>query len=765
MDTRTDGRAGYALLTVLALLTSARTAAGQQGVVAGRIVSAASGAAIQGAEILITGLGEQRTTSAGDGRFRVAGVAPGTGIVRVLALGFVPAEASVTVKAGDTTTVELKLTPGVITLPEVVITAPPGPEVSGADLAASTAVLTSQQLDRTPSSAPDDYLRGVPSVQLPLMDAASNFPAQPGFSVRGLGVGDNATRALLLINQRPSNGAFFGNVWWYRVPLQDVDRIELIRGGSSDLFGSYAMAGTIHMRTRPTPAAPTVWVETKGGMLGTFQGDVYGGGRVGPAVRASAGANYTRTDGYILLPDSTRGPIDRSAGAEAVTARGALDFDLSSSATLEVHGDYLKDMRTGSTELSPKDVEVYSAGMSYSHVLAGGAHLAVAADYLHEDFTTDNTSNVVFGDRSAEYLSNRHVTPANDFHASVVYSHPFSARTSVTLGGDARLIDGQDSSDIYTASGFAFRRVGGGKQRSFGLFAQAQWQPTPAVVVSAAARGDFFTNADGFINDTLSQSYPDQSFNEFNPRVGVRWTLSRSARSEVAVRAAGYRAFRAPNLSNLYRSFGTTTFVGLANPELTAETLTGADGGLDVRAGPLGLQVNGFWTEVDHFIGDVVVAFDPFTVHRENVGTLRSQGVELLANALFARAFVAELGFVYTDAKVVESSDPELEGKRGEGAPKTVWTASLGLAPTRGFGFQVRARRLSDQYQDISNELYLPSHFVMDVSASYLSPAGWELYVEGKNILDEEYIAEAESGSLGAPRQILAGARVRLAGR
>jgi iron complex outermembrane receptor protein len=761
-------RFGFGLLRHLALLL-VLTAAGispawsAQGVITGQVLSEESAEGIPNADIVVTGRGEHRTTSGAEGRFRIAGVAPGRAEIRVLAIGYLARSVSVTVAPDDSVGVEIRLTPGVIMVPDVVVTAAPGLDVTGSDLAASTAVLSSAQLDQIPATAADDYLRGVPSVQVPLVDAATNFPAMPSFSIRGLGVGDNATRGLLLLNQRPSNGAFFGNVWWYRVPVQDLDRIEVIRGGSSGLFGSYAMAGTVHFRTRPVPSERTLRLEAKGGALGVFEADVFGGGPVSDAIRLGAGVNYSRTDGYISLPEDVRGSIDRKAGVEAFSGRVGAEFDVTSSTTLELHGDILNDERTGTTHLSPKDVEVASGGASVTRHFASGARVAVAADYLHEHFSTANTSLVTFGDRSEEYVSNYHVTPADDFLGSVVYTTPASTSALVTLGADARLVDGKDDADIYTSSGFAFKRIGQGKQRAFGLFGQVQWSPTDRVNLSAATRGDFFRNYEGSVEeDGVTQNFPDRSFTEVSPRLGLRYVAYTAPNRQVALRVAGYRAFRSPNLSNLYRTFGTTTFVGLANPALDPEILVGADGGADTRFGPVAFQVNGFWNEVEDFIGDVIVGFSPFTVERQNVGTLRTSGAELITNASLGGAWFAEFSFVYTDAKIVSSSDPELEGNRGEGAPEEVWTAAVGLAPPYGFGAQLRARRLGGQYQDVSNGLFIRHHFVMDAAARYANPAGWEVFAEGKNILDEEYVVEAEAGGLAAPVQVLGGVRIRL---
>jgi outer membrane receptor protein involved in Fe transport len=68
-------------------------------------------------------------------------------------------------------------------------------------------------------------------------------------------------------------------------------------------------------------------------------------------------------------------------------------------------------------------------------------------------------------------------------------------------------------------------------------------------------------------------NFADKTFDELTFRLALRYQLV----DTVAVRGAAYRGFRAPTLAELYRSFGTTTFVGLSNPQLDAETLIGGE--------------------------------------------------------------------------------------------------------------------------------------------------------------------------------------------
>ncbi len=125
----------------------------------------------------------------------------------------------------------------------VTVTATRGGERSATDAPVSVTVITQEQIERSPGTTIDELLRLVPSVQLPLQNSNSYFPVIPSVAIRGLGLGDGTTRTLVLMDGLPMNGAFFANVFWNRVPKQSVEKLEIVRGASSSLFGSYAMGG------------------------------------------------------------------------------------------------------------------------------------------------------------------------------------------------------------------------------------------------------------------------------------------------------------------------------------------------------------------------------------------------------------------------------------------------------------------------------------------------------------------------------------------
>src|SRR6185503_3498308 len=84
-------------------------------------------------------------------------------------------------------------------------------------------------------------------------------PTTQGAGMRGLSA-SGASRALVLSDGVPLNDPFGGWIYWSRVPVTAVDRVEVLRGGASDLYGADALAGVIQVLTR-VPAGPGARVD------------------------------------------------------------------------------------------------------------------------------------------------------------------------------------------------------------------------------------------------------------------------------------------------------------------------------------------------------------------------------------------------------------------------------------------------------------------------------------------------------------------------
>src|ERR671929_131193 len=102
----------------------------------------------------------------------------------------------------------------------------------------------------TSAATLDDALRQVPGFTL-FRRTGSRVanPTSQGVSLRGVGA-SGASRALVLADGIPLNDPFGGWVYWGRVPRASVERIEVLRGGASSLYGSSALGGVVNLITR-----------------------------------------------------------------------------------------------------------------------------------------------------------------------------------------------------------------------------------------------------------------------------------------------------------------------------------------------------------------------------------------------------------------------------------------------------------------------------------------------------------------------------------
>ncbi|PYR06231.1 MAG: hypothetical protein DMG00_19530, partial [Acidobacteria bacterium] len=130
---------------------------------------------------------------------------------------------------------------------ETVTVTPARSEQRAGDIPASVSVLTSDDIKSSPALVADDVLRQIPTFSLfRRTSSLSSHPTSQGVSLRGIGP-SGVSRTLVLVDGAPFNDPFGGWVYWTRVPLESTDRIEVVDGSSSSLYGNYAMGGVINI--------------------------------------------------------------------------------------------------------------------------------------------------------------------------------------------------------------------------------------------------------------------------------------------------------------------------------------------------------------------------------------------------------------------------------------------------------------------------------------------------------------------------------------
>ncbi|MEI6709074.1 MAG: Plug domain-containing protein, partial [Methylococcales bacterium] len=140
----------------------------------------------------------------------------------------------------------------VVVLEEMTVTTATKTERNIKEVSSAVTVIDSERIEKSPATTVDQLLRGVPGVYAARMDASSpNRIAQT--YTRGL---PSNGRSLVLIDDVPMNVAYDSQVDWSQLSTIDVQRIEVVRGAGSGLYGNHAMGGVINVISKAiTPGA------------------------------------------------------------------------------------------------------------------------------------------------------------------------------------------------------------------------------------------------------------------------------------------------------------------------------------------------------------------------------------------------------------------------------------------------------------------------------------------------------------------------------
>ncbi len=626
------------------------------------------------------------------------------------------------------------------------------------DVPVSATIVLGTEIAASPVHTTDELLRTVPGLVLPATASNVLYPTSNTISMRGLG----GNRALVLLDGIPLNDPFSGYIPWPRVPPQTLERIEVVRGGAASLYGNYAMGGVVNMFSWPADRERL----TAGASYGSFatrQIDASYSHVVSDSTGIGIDANTFDTDGYFRTPKAERGAIDTPFWSRSRILGLRFDHESESGTSSFARATYSRSVLSNGTRLSGDDRNAldFSGGVRRPDVLGGDVALSGFGE--RQEFDNQNTS-LVNNQREAEFISNRHQTPIRSLGGSIQWTRPVSASLPIlSVGLDLQRIQAEDRGEFFDSSGEVVRRRNSGGRQDFGgLFVEADVFPDPRFEVLASVRLDAWRSFDGkeTVHPGNSVVYPSHDTTQVDPRLALRYELG----GGVAVRGAGYRAFRAPTLNDLYRSTQSKTFQVLGNPEIGPETLLGAELGLDI-SGRLGsAELNVFTNSVRDLIGRIPVSTAPqLILQNVNVGRSRSRGVELFGRILLSSTLSVDAAATYTRSTIVDNPpDPSLEGKLVPQVPERFASLGVRYASPSGWTATLRGRYQSVRYEDANNQIRLDPFALVDVYLSYALGRGIEVTGWVENLLDRRYVSDSLVGPrFGAPRQYFGGLRIR----
>ena len=715
-------------------------------------VQDSTGAVIPNAQVTLTSQGRsQATTTSSDGKFIFTIAGGSSGLVRAAASGFAPSEQTF---AASSESVELKFVlRGVAQAERVVVTAARS-GIKLSEVPGSAAQLSIEDIAANPSLTTDEMLRQVPGFSL--FRRSSSRIANPttlGASLRGLG-GSGPSRALVLEDGVPLVDPFGGWVYWDRLPRAELSSVEVFRGGESNLYGSDALGGVVQFLTR-VPTGPAFSADISYGAENTPDLSTWAGTTIS-RWDFEAAADMSRTDGYVLVPAAERGAVDAAANSKHATIDGGLGYRISDAGRAFLRGTFFDESRNNGTVLQTNSTGtgIGVAGLNTSL----GSRDSILARVFGQAQGYDQTFTAVAADRNSEALTNLQHVPSQALGGALQWDHTLTNHTLIG-GVDLEEVLGTSNEQLFsstTGAHFA-NNIAGGRQRSTGIFGEDIFHAGKWTII-AGARWDDWHNVDGSnirislpASTAAGQFFPDRSETSFSPRLSVMRNLT----SNVAVWVSGYRAFRAPTLNELYRSFRQGSAVTNANAFLRAERLTGAETGARATAFHNKAEFRGtfFWADVVDPVTNVTLSTTPalITRQRQNLGRTRSFGTELDSVLHVTDAIQFSTGYQFVHAYVAES--PTLEGKLVPEVPGHQLTWEVRYWNPSRLLLSVEGRYSSSQWDDDLNTLFLGRYYVMNLLAGREIRRGLQAYVAVENLLNQRYAFQISPPvqALGAP--------------
>lgn len=719
----------------------------------GGSVRDSTGAAVQGAKVTVSSAtGTASTVTSASGEFDLRNiVAPAK--LSVSAAGF--ADLTSDWNGGD---INIVLRPAVA---REVIEVATRSDTALDELAVSVSRIGAEELAVTPSLQFDSVVRQVPGFSLfRRSDSRTANPTSQGVSLRGLGA-SGASRAIVLFNAVPLNDPFGGWVYWTRVPVLEVESVEVLRGGGSALYGSGALAGVVNIREKEFRARSFAFDASAGGQ-DTQVGSVRYSDRFGHWGMAAT-AQGMSTGGYIPVPTEFRGQVDAPANVRYGNGRVTVDHPLGQGSFF-VSGNLFNESRQNGTVLQTNSTRLAEGIAGLDHQLAGGS-FSFRAYGSGQRFS--QTFSSISADRNSESLVRVQAVPSQQAGASANWIRPLAANNVLALGADIRQVRGHTDEVIWTRGTPTSGVLAGGRQLLTGAFAEDMLRVGSRLHITAALRLDSWRNYDASsstipISSTATaneRNFPSKTTTRVSPSLGAVLRLT----PLFSITASGYGAFRSPTLNELYRAFRLGNVQTLANEALRAERLKGWEAGLNAGSGPVFARATFFWNRIDDAIGNRTLETTPILItrQRQNIGVLRSRGVELEARANLPRNMWFRAAYEYANAIVAESLEPGLVGLRIPQVPRHNVSAEIGQMGKRWTG-TVAGRYTGLQFDDDLNAFPLPGYFTADLFLAYRITKFIEVFGACENLLDRSYeIGRTPVPTLGSPRLARGGLRLR----
>lgn len=514
-----------------------------------------------------------------------------------------------------------------------------------------------------------------------------------GVQLQGL----NSEYVLILVDGEPQIGRIAGKIDMARIAVENVERIEIVKGTTASLFGNAALGGVINIITRKAIAPFSVQFSQSLEQNSTLDS------------RGTLELQRGKLNTLLTLSRNRRSPIDLDASTLATTIDGYADltgsartqYQLTPSTNLVFSGQYFTQDQEGISENGPitfdtlGDIENFSGSIGVEHEFGNGTQRMPATLLTGKLYATryDDESTVI--NRETTEITSQNLNIQDLVKGEVQFDTTLWEKYQLTLGGEV------------TFENLQSQRITGAERGILtnSLFVQNEFRPISAFALVISGRVD---------NHSEFGSH-------FSPKLSTMYRVTDNLR----IRASYGQGFRAPDFRNLYLDFTNVTsgYQVLGNPSLQPESSHNWNLGVEYQVfNSLLGRIHAYRNDLSNLIeaeriGKSVTGGSKFQY--QNISDAFTQGFDVEAVIGSISGFTSAIGYAYLRGADKTTGLQLLNRSTHSSTLKLAY-----LHPNSGFQIDLRGRYASqwgffdDGDKVLEPEEFAPSYWIWNVRAS-----------------------------------------------
>ncbi len=728
----------------------------------GNLIDKTTQQAITDANIYLTDL-KKVTTSDNDGLFQFTNISPGEHELKISCVGYRDTIFQVNVSK-EGIYIKIFMNPKDEKISEITVIADRRPKKME-DITSRVDIISPKEVKSYPATNVDNFLQSIPNVYV--NRSWGIFSKNSSVTMRGM---DGTARVLVLLDGVPLNMAAGGGINWHLIESEQVERIEVLKGPASALYGNNAMGGVINIITKKNTKKLDAGASIFGGTYNTLGGRINFGNNLITGSKGfywSSDAFYHQGDGYIIVPEEDRDSNDVALAIKEYSLNLVTGYQFNKNHKLDFNYRFYDDVRDEGIKIYENDgsylkytTQHFKA--SYTGNINGFTIYANSFYHWQYYFQRSERLNEV-GDSYKLYDRNQ---ISKDYGIWINTVKEIFKNNELSFGLDYKHGNFWAEDLYFTSTDYVDR---GGDIDFYAIFAQNDLKlMNKKLIISIGLRADFSQFKNGYLDveeptsvtsfdSKLEESFHETNWSNISPKLALRYKFTPWFHAY----ASYSTGFMPPKIDDMVSTRKVSGGFKIANPDLKPETLTNYELGLDFYpTANSTINLSAYYSlgsDFQYFVGTGdTVDVDKAVVKRQNISKTEIYGFESSVSYSPFEFLSLKANYTYNHSEIKEF---DLSGYTGDDLTGKIISetpphqAYLGVFFTNKIiDINLVTNYVSEMWQDELNTIKLEPYTTIDIGLrKELNKITFS--IDAQNILDKRFIDK--KGGLSPGRFII----------